>query len=153
MASASPALTAKRLRQAQTELSARDAKMATAIERVGDCTLLPRREGTHFGHLARNIVYQQLSGSAAATIHGRFLVALGEDHPTPAAVLAAPEETLRSCGLSTAKVRAVRDLAAHVHDGRLPLDQIQDERPRHRPLDRPDVSDVPPWQTGCVTGS
>jgi 3-methyladenine DNA glycosylase/8-oxoguanine DNA glycosylase len=120
------------LAKAQAELASRDAKMAAAIERVGPCTLLPRREGTHFGHLARNIIYQQLSGSAAATIHGRFAALVGGDAqaPDPRAVLALAPEALRQCGLSTAKMRAVLDLAAHVVDERLPLeylDRMSDE--------------------------
>jgi len=123
-------LTPARLSQAAAELTARDARLGAAIARVGPCTLLPRTEGTHFGHLARNIVYQQLSGSAAATIHGRFLhqvsrPADGEPgHPAPDAVLAVEDDQLRACGLSAAKVRAIKDLAQHVIDGRLPLDHL-----------------------------
>lgn len=105
------ALTRARLRQAERELTAQDPRMAAAIDAVGACTLLPRREGSHFGHLVRNIIYQQLSGSAAATIHGRFAALVGGD-------------ALRGCGLSTAKQRAIRDLATHVVDGRLPLDAL-----------------------------
>lgn len=118
------ALTRKRLGEAQAELSARDPKLGALIAQVGPCTLLPRREGTHFAHLARNIVYQQLSGGAAATIHGHFLALLGADVPEPTVVLAHSDEALRSCGLSVAKVRAIRDLAEHVRDGRLPLDAL-----------------------------
>lgn len=116
-------LTRARLDTACAELSARDAKLAAVIERVGPCTLLPRKEGTHFGHLARNIIYQQLSGSAAATIHGRFAALVGGDAqaPDPHAILSLDEDTLRGCGLSVAKVRAVQDLARHVVDDRLPL--------------------------------
>lgn len=114
------------LDRAQADLAARDAKMAALIERVGPCTLLPRTEGSHFGHLARNIVYQQLSGSAAATIHGRLTTLVGGDPqaPDPAAVLALSADALRACGLSVAKVRAVQDLAQHVADRRLPLDAL-----------------------------
>lgn len=116
-------LTRARLARAQQELSARDPRLGAVIERVGPCALLPRREGTHFGHLARNIIYQQLSGGAAATIHGRFTTLVGGDPaaPDPQAVLALPDTALRACGLSAAKLRAVRDLAQHVVDGRLPL--------------------------------
>jgi 3-methyladenine DNA glycosylase/8-oxoguanine DNA glycosylase len=125
-------LTPARLRAALAELSARDAKMAAVIERVGSCTLLPRTEGTHFGHLARNIIYQQLSGSAAATIHARFATLVGGDAqaPDPLAILALGEEALRGCGLSLAKVRAVQDLARHVVEDRLPLhalDEMSDD--------------------------
>lgn len=125
------ALTRARLARAIAELSERDARLAEAIAAVGPCTMLPRREGTHFAHLARNIVYQQLSGSAAATIHGRFLkhvaTHVGEEveHPTPESVLAIDDDALRSCGLSVAKVRAIKDLALHVSDGRLPLDRLE----------------------------
>ncbi|WP_396206109.1 DNA-3-methyladenine glycosylase family protein [Gemmatimonas sp.] len=116
-------LTPARLEAAQAELSARDAKLAAVIEQVGPCTLLPRTEGTHFGHLARNIIYQQLSGSAAATIHARFGALVGGDAqaPDPVAILALGEDALRGCGLSLAKVRAVQDLARHVVEDRLPL--------------------------------
>ena len=125
-------LTRSALDRAQADLSARDAKMAAVIERVGPCTLLPRTEGTHFGHLARNIIYQQLSGSAAATIHGRFAALVGGEAqaPDPHAVLALDEDALRRCGLSVAKVRAVQDLARHVVDDRLPLhalDRMSDD--------------------------
>jgi 3-methyladenine DNA glycosylase/8-oxoguanine DNA glycosylase len=119
-------LTRARLTEAVAALREREATLAAPIARGGPGTLLPRREGTHFGHLARAIVYQQLSGSAAATIHGRFLAAVGasDGHPEPATVLAASDDLLRGCGLSLAKRRAIRDLAAHVADDRLPLGQI-----------------------------
>jgi DNA-3-methyladenine glycosylase II len=119
-------LTRARMAEAQAALCERDAKLARVIAQVGPCTMLPRREGTHFAHLARAIVYQQLSGSAAATIHGRVLAALGaaDGQLAAAAVLAASDATLRSCGLSTAKQRALRDLATQVTEARLPLEQI-----------------------------
>lgn len=119
-------LTRRLLDQAQDELAAADARMAAVIEQVGPCTMLPRREGTHFGHLVRNIVYQQLSGGAAATIHGRFAERLGGDPqaPHPEHVLALDEASMRACGLSSAKARAIRDLAEHVVDGRLPIESL-----------------------------
>ena len=78
-------LTPRRLNEAVAALSAQDPKMARAIAQVGPCTLRPAREGSHFDHLARNIVYQQLAGAAAATIHGRFVARCGVDGgpPTP----------------------------------------------------------------------
>jgi DNA-3-methyladenine glycosylase II len=119
-------LTPRRLQTAVATLRANDPKMAVAIERVGACSMIPRRDGTHFDHLARAIVYQQLSGGAASTIYGRFTdrIGTGGAVPTPAQVLASDEATLRACGLSTAKTRAIVDLARHVEDARLPLDVI-----------------------------
>ena len=120
------ALTTRTINKAVDALRAADPKMARAIEVVGPCTLRPRTEGTHFDHLARAIVYQQLSGSAAATIYGRFTTQCGDGAaPSPAAILAHDDAVLRACGLSGAKTAAIRDLARHVVDGRLPLDTIE----------------------------
>jgi 3-methyladenine DNA glycosylase/8-oxoguanine DNA glycosylase len=71
--------------------------------------------------LARSIVYQQLSGKAAATIFGR-MVALFEPHefPPPEALVEASDELLRTAGVSANKARALRDLAAKVLDGTVP---------------------------------
>ena len=124
-AAAAAPLTPRRLRTAEAALTAADPRLGAVIAQVGRCTLLPRHEGTHFTHLLRNIVYQQLSGRAAATIHGRLLEALGAAEPTPAQLLAASDDQLRGCGLSVAKIRAARDLAARVDDGRLPLGAIE----------------------------
>jgi DNA-3-methyladenine glycosylase II len=63
-----------------------------------------------FCYLARAIVYQQLAGNAAATIHGRFVEAVGGT-VTPAAVRRASDEALRGAGLSRGKLAAIRDLA------------------------------------------
>jgi DNA-3-methyladenine glycosylase II len=60
----------------------------------------------------QSIVYQQLNGKAAATIHGRVLALFkGEKHMTPKRLLLMPEEKLRAAGLSRNKTIAVRDLA------------------------------------------
>lgn len=118
-------LTQQTLKRAADELSAADPRLARVIAAVGPCTMVPRAEGSHFDHLTRNIVYQQLSGAAAGTIHGRFVERVGQGKsPTPAQLLTHDEPTLRACGLSTAKVAAIRDLALHVTDNRLPMDQL-----------------------------
>ena len=120
-------LTTRSIGAAVDALRAADPKLARAMDAVGPYTLRPRREGTHFDHLARAIVYQQLSGSAAATIYGRFNVQCGDGAPpSPEAILAHDVETLRACGLSGAKTAAIMDLARHVVDGKLPLDDIDD---------------------------
>jgi DNA-3-methyladenine glycosylase II len=84
---------------------------------------------THFQTLARAIVFQQLAGNAARAIHGRFTEAVRGDVAAEA-VLAAPEDRLRGAGLSRNKIRALRDLAAHVVDGTVNLsemDALEDE--------------------------
>ena len=89
-----------------------DPVMARIIERVGPCTFVPRVEGTHFDAIVRAIVYQQLSGKAAATIHRRVRELYGDRDPTPAELLATPDEPLRAAGLSRQKLGYLRDLAA-----------------------------------------
>jgi len=76
-----------------------------------------------FADLARNIVYQQLAGKAAASIHGRFVDAL-EGDVCAERVLATPEPLLRSCGLSGSKTLSILDLADKVSSGTVVLDRI-----------------------------
>jgi DNA-3-methyladenine glycosylase II len=76
-----------------------------------------------FNALARAIVYQQLHGRAAETIHGRFLALYG-GHATVDAVLRTPLEDLRAVGLSGAKAASLVDLATKTSDGTVPLDQL-----------------------------
>ncbi len=74
--------------------------------------------------LFRAIVYQQLSGKAAATILSRT-VALFPEHafPAPAAVLAADPQILRGAGLSRQKQAALKDLADKRLSGVVPADE------------------------------
>ncbi|MHB8663580.1 MAG: DNA-3-methyladenine glycosylase family protein [Acidimicrobiales bacterium] len=93
--------------------------MARLVEAAG----LPRlreRHGTHFEALARSIVFQQLAGAAASTIHRRFVEAVGE--VTPDAVLSADPVALRGAGLSGNKAASITDLAMKVADGTVVLD-------------------------------
>lgn len=97
----------------------RDRRMAALVARHGAPPL--RRTTNAFGSLSRAIVYQQLAGAAAATIHGRFVAIYGErrGYPTPDEVLATPLATLRAAGLSNQKASYLLDLAAHFADGRV----------------------------------
>jgi DNA-3-methyladenine glycosylase II len=70
--------------------------------------------------LVRSVVYQQLSGKAAATIHGRVLALFPGDHPEPEDLLAASEEALRGAGLSRQKAAALKDVAQKRIDGIIP---------------------------------
>jgi len=54
-------------------LAQADPKLGELIARVGPCTLRPRATQSLFAALTRAIVYQQLSGSAAATILERVV--------------------------------------------------------------------------------
>jgi DNA-3-methyladenine glycosylase II len=100
-------------------LAERDPVMRRLVEQAGPAKV-PPPELTHFEALVRAVVYQQLAGAAASAIHGRLVAALGE--VVPERVLALPEETLRSAGLSAAKAASIRDLAVKVADGTVVLD-------------------------------
>ena len=78
-----------------------------------------------YGALLRSIIGQQLSTKAAATIYGRVIEPWGRA-PTPEELLAVNPETLLAAGLSRAKATYVRDLAAHVLDGSLPVETLHE---------------------------
>ena len=83
-------------------------------------------EGTHFGAVIRAIVYQQLSGKAASTIHDRFLALYENQEPAPAQILATSDAALRAVGLSRAKARYVKDLAERVENTGLPIERLHE---------------------------
>jgi DNA-3-methyladenine glycosylase II len=105
-------------------LARRDPALGRALRRLPPFPGFPQRGAadSHFHALARAIVYQQLSGKAAATIHARVVSLAGRGRfPRAEDLSAIPDEALRGAGLSRAKVAAVRDLALLVVDGRLRL--------------------------------
>jgi DNA-3-methyladenine glycosylase II len=93
------------------------------MERVGPCRFEPRRDGTDFEAVLRSIIYQQLSGKAAATIHGRVIALFG-GAPTPAAIAVTPDEAFRAAGLSRQKTSYVRDLGHQATSGTVPFDSL-----------------------------
>ncbi len=120
--------------KAIAHLSNVDKKLAKLIAKGPPCAIKPNYMQNVFEALMESIVYQQLSGKAAATIlnrvkalyfppdtpthdtrHGKAL-----PFPTPEQLLATPDETLRSAGLSGNKTKSVKDLAAKTLDGTVP---------------------------------
>lgn len=134
----------ERVARALADLSERSPVLAGVIARHGPYAPRRSRSPDVFGSLARAIIFQQLAGKAAATIHGRFVAVLGGT-VTPASVLAADPERLRGAGLSRAKRDAVLDLARHGQDGNLELADLDamDDDALTRSLCR--VRGVGPW--------
>ncbi len=112
-------------RSAVIHLKSVDPVLARVIADVGPCRYTTRSEGTHFDAVVRSIVYQQLAGAAAATIHRR-LVALYGKPPTPAQILATSDEALRGVGLSRQKLGYLKDLAARCTAGDVPIDTLHE---------------------------
>jgi len=117
--------------EAVAHLRGRCPSMAAFIGRFGGGRLRLRAESDLFRALARAIVYQQLSGKAAETIHGRFAALFPGGSPDAERTLMLPFERLREAGLSNAKARSVQDLADKVSNGALPaarrLGRMSDE--------------------------
>jgi len=75
--------------------------------------------------LVKSIIRQQLSVKAGRTIASRVrALTPGPGYPDPDQLLAIDDAALRAAGLSRQKARYVRDLAAHVADGRLQLRRL-----------------------------
>jgi len=106
-------------------LSAADPKLRRLIERAGPFTLKLSGAQSPFEALTEAIIYQQLHGKAAATIHRRLIQSFAPvcgigAHPSPQHLLDCPNEQLRAAGLSGNKSLALRDLAAKTLDGTVP---------------------------------
>jgi DNA-3-methyladenine glycosylase II len=110
--------------QACLDLSSSDPKLATLIQRAGPFTMRVASAQSPFEALVESIIYQQLHGKAAATIHRRLIESFhsicGLQHPDPQHLLDCPNEQLRAAGLSHNKSLALRDLAAKTIDGTVP---------------------------------
>ncbi len=90
--------------------------------RFGPHTIKPH--GDHYVELISSIVSQQLSVKAADTIWKRVLELFGDLPPTPQDILATDKELLRSCGVSYSKIAYMQDLALHIIDGRLSIEDL-----------------------------
>jgi DNA-3-methyladenine glycosylase II len=102
----------------------RDKTFAALIRRVGPPRLGIQRGRSPYEALMRAIAHQQLHGRAALAILARFeaLYPAGA-FPAPELVLASPEVDLRACGLSGAKIAAMRAICAATLDGTVPTRQ------------------------------
>jgi len=106
-----------------------DPILANLVRAAGKFTHVPNEEHTPFHTLARAIAHQQLNGIAAESIFGRFcgLYSSGEQAVAlleAELVLDTPDEKLRACGLSFAKIAGIKDLAAKTLAGVVPPYEI-----------------------------
>lgn len=102
-------------------LKSGDPVMKALIERAGPCKLTVDGVTSLFETLLEAIVYQQLTGKAAATIFGRVVELFRPKKVIePLDILRASDEELRSAGLSGPKIAAIRDLAEKATAGELP---------------------------------
>ena len=131
--------------EAVAHLRAADAKLAALIDRAGSFTMKLDQNASPFESLLESILYQQLHGKAAATIHRRFREYFGGD-PTPQALLGTPDEPIRGCGVSGNKIKAMRDLAAKTIDGTVPTHAAILKMPNEEIIARlTEVRGIGPW--------
>jgi DNA-3-methyladenine glycosylase II len=109
-------------RKARTHLLKSDPILAGLIRKVGPCRLAIDANSP-FEALAEAILYQQISGKAAASIYKKLLGVMGTKRLSPGAILALSDAQLRSAGLSRQKSRYLRDLADQTTRG-LPLRRV-----------------------------
>ncbi|MGE8218787.1 DNA-3-methyladenine glycosylase [Stenotrophomonas acidaminiphila] len=110
------------LGQGLAHLQRHDRRLARWIRRVGPLDAPPgwRRPFDPVDALARAIVFQQLSGKAAATIVGRVETAIGSQRLHAATLARIDDAGLRACGVSGNKALALRDLARRELAGDIP---------------------------------
>jgi 3-methyladenine DNA glycosylase/8-oxoguanine DNA glycosylase len=107
--------------EAHAHLSRTDKRLAALIDRVGEFQFKLDESGSVYESLLEAIMHQSIAGKAAQAIYAR-IKALGTNGncPTPEELLRVRKQKLRKCGLSNAKVAAVRDLAQKTIDGVVP---------------------------------
>lgn len=110
-------------RRATNHLKRRDPVLERIIRDVGPCRLEVDRRTPRFAALVEAIVYQQITGRAAATIHERLLVLAKTRRLSPGVILALPTEALRGIGLSRQKTAYLQDLSRKTEAG-LPLGRV-----------------------------
>ena len=93
-------------KEAIKTLSKADKKLEKLMKKVGGLDIDPPARLNPFEALLRSIVYQQLSGKAASTIHGRVKALFPGRTIKPTDVLTVPDDTLRGAGMSRAKIAA-----------------------------------------------
>ncbi|MFD2236698.1 DNA-3-methyladenine glycosylase family protein [Aureimonas populi] len=126
-------------------LEAADPRLGPVIARAGTVPL--RRSAGGLGGLCATIVAQQVSRASADAIFARLSAAVDlSDHR---ALLAATDETLVAAGLSRAKQRTLRAIAAAVADGRLDLAGLAQAEAGAAIGEMTAVHGIGPWTAEC----
>ena len=98
-------------------LKSRDRRLGEVIDRIGHIRWAV--EPDHFSAIVQNIVSQQISGNAAASILARIDETLGGI--TPEAVAKTDVSVFRACGVSLRKTECIKEFATKVVSGELDL--------------------------------
>ena len=111
----------KELAAAKRRIARIDQAFAEPIKRLAPCTFGLQKSGqTNYQSLVRAVIAQQVSVAAAKTIYQRLHEKCAGSI-TPPRVGALSPSGLQSVGLTSAKVRTIRELTAGVLSGAVPL--------------------------------
>jgi DNA-3-methyladenine glycosylase II len=131
---------------ARAHLRRNDPKLARWMDRIGDLQVPRPERFALVDALARSIIFQQLNGKAAETIFGRLQRTLGVRKITARSLAKADDADLRAAGVSGAKARALKDLAAHALARRLPTPEVLAEMNDDAAIERLTiVRGIGPW--------
>jgi len=98
------------IKKINKHLTKQDKILGKCLKSLPEFNLVP--SDRYFEILISSIISQQISLKAAESIKKRVLEALSQNlHPN--SVLACPDEQLRACGLSWAKVGYLKNIASH----------------------------------------
>ena len=100
-------------------LKRKDKKLGEAIDHIGH---IYRVDADIFQSVVHQIIGQQISNAALATVWGRFRNMVGE--VTPQAVLKYQAEELKGLGMSFRKAEYIRNFAEKVCQGELDLEEL-----------------------------
>lgn len=104
-------------------LSKVDPQLGVLIRTIGKYSIKIRASA--FQSLVESIIYQQLTGSAASVIYGRFIKYYNNVMPTPMEIILTSDIELKSkVGLSSKKVQYLKDLSTRVVEQNLDLDLL-----------------------------
>ena len=101
------------LRAAMEVLAAKDERLARLMGSTEEYRVEGDPAMSPYEALTQAVVYQSISGKAAATIFARVkALGSGRNGPMPQEMLLLPKRALRRAGLSGAKIAAMKDLAS-----------------------------------------
>ena len=102
-------------------LSAADPVMRRLIREIGACELVPETHRPPFQSLVQAVAHQQLNGTAANTILGRFKKLFpARKFPRPQDLANVTDGQIRACGFSRAKILSIRDIVEKTLSGIVP---------------------------------
>jgi len=123
--------------EAEKELSKRCKRFAAIVKNHDPYPTSFAKNKDPYRALIRAVVFQQLSGKAASTIHGRVLALWPDkDHPDPEDILALDPALLRGAGLSRQKIAAIQDIAQKRIEGVIPQSRALSRLPDEEIIER-----------------